>query len=71
MESKQVPVQVGDELELEIVANGREGDGIAKVDGFTVIVMKKGLQFGDTVKSKITSLGHKFAFAEPVNAEEE
>lgn len=56
------PIEVGDRLEVEITDTGSEGDGIAKVEGFTVFV--GGADEGETVEVKITDLKPKFAFAE-------
>ncbi|WP_101295161.1 23S rRNA (uridine(2552)-2'-O)-methyltransferase [Halegenticoccus soli] len=58
------PVSAGDELEVEITATGREGDGIAKVEGFTVFVSDAAE--GDTVTVRVTDVKPRFAFAEPV-----
>jgi len=58
------PVQVGDELEVEIVDVGSEGDGIAKVEEFTVFV--PGTETGETVEIRITDIKPQFAFAERV-----
>ncbi|MFC7204914.1 23S rRNA (uridine(2552)-2'-O)-methyltransferase [Haloferax namakaokahaiae] len=56
------PVRSGDELEVEIIDVGSEGDGIAKVEDFTVFV--SGTEAGETVRVKITDVKPKFAFAE-------
>lgn len=58
------PVSVGDVREVEIVAMGSGGDGIAKVNGFVVFV--PGTKVGDDVKIKVTKVLKKFAFAEVV-----
>ncbi|MBI5145747.1 MAG: TRAM domain-containing protein [Thaumarchaeota archaeon] len=42
----------------------RQGDGIAKVDGFVIFV--KGGQPGQDAKIKITQVGRRFAIAEMV-----
>ncbi|WP_253738607.1 23S rRNA (uridine(2552)-2'-O)-methyltransferase [Halohasta salina] len=59
------PVATGDELEVEIVDVGDEGDGIAKVDDFTVFV--SGAETGDSVTVRITDVKPQFAFAERVD----
>jgi len=59
------PVKAGDELEVDIVDVGEEGDGIAKVDEFTVFV--SGTETGDTVTVEITDVKPQFAFAERVD----
>ncbi|SEO56826.1 23S rRNA (uridine2552-2'-O)-methyltransferase [Halogranum amylolyticum] len=61
------PVRKGDELEVEVVDVGSEGDGIAKVEEFTVFV--SGAEAGDVVTVQITDVKPRFAFAERVDAE--
>jgi 23S rRNA (uridine2552-2'-O)-methyltransferase len=56
------PVAVGEELTVEVTDVGSEGDGIAKVDGFTVFV--DGAEAGDTVDVAVTDVKPNFAFAE-------
>ncbi len=58
------PVAAGDELEVDIVDTGSEGDGIARVEGFTVFV--SGASEGETVRVRISDVKPKFAFADPV-----
>lgn len=58
------PVTRGDVLTVTIVDTGREGDGIAKVDGFTVFVPDS--QPGETVEIEITDVKPRFGFAERV-----
>ena len=58
------PVRVGDELTVEIVDEGEEGDGIAKVDGFTLFV--DGAEAGDELRVEVTDVKPRFGFAEPV-----
>ncbi|SDL95619.1 23S rRNA (uridine2552-2'-O)-methyltransferase [Halogranum gelatinilyticum] len=58
------PIRTGDELEVEIVDVGSEGDGIAKVEDFTVFV--SGTETGDVVTVEITDVKPRFAFAERV-----
>ncbi|MGM0590824.1 MAG: SAM-dependent methyltransferase [Halobacteriota archaeon] len=58
------PVAVGQELSVEITDTGREGDGIARVDGFTLFV--SGVEEGDTVDVRVTDLKPRFGFADPV-----
>ncbi|QLG60990.1 23S rRNA (uridine(2552)-2'-O)-methyltransferase [Halorarum salinum] len=57
-----VPVTAGEEVELEIVDVGDEGDGIARIDGFTVFV--SGAEEGETVRVRIGDVKPRFAFAE-------
>ena len=56
------PVASGDELDVEIVDVGSEGDGIAKVEEFTVFVPET--ETGETVRVEITDVKPQFAFAE-------
>lgn len=58
------PVEEGKEYELEITEISRQGDGIARVQGFVVFV--KGGQKGQKVKVNIKSVGQRFAIGEPV-----
>ena len=59
------PVRVGDELEVEIDELGDEGDGIARVEGFTLFV--PGTEPGETVDVRVTDLKTRFGFAERVD----
>ncbi|AFK17919.1 TRAM domain-containing protein [Haloferax mediterranei ATCC 33500] len=59
------PVRTGDELEVEIIDVGSEGDGIAKVEDFTVFVSDT--ETGDTPTVRITDVKPRFAFAERVD----
>jgi 23S rRNA (uridine2552-2'-O)-methyltransferase len=56
------PVAAGDELVVEISDEGREGDGIARVDGFTVFVPDTTV--GEEVEIRIDEVKPRFAFAE-------
>ena len=58
------PVSVGEVREVKIVAMGKGGDGIAKVNGFVVFV--PGTNTNDVVKVKVTKVLKQFAFAEVV-----
>ena len=57
------PVRAGDVVEVAIEDIGEEGDGIAKVDGFTVFV--SGVEKGETVTVRIDDVKPRFAFAQP------
>jgi 23S rRNA (uridine2552-2'-O)-methyltransferase len=59
------PVRSGDELEVEIVDTGSEGDGIARVEGFTIFV--PGGEEGETVSIEIDDVKPQFAFANRVD----
>ena len=56
------PVATGDRLEVDIVDEGDEGDGIAKVDGYTLFV--PGADAGETVEVRVTDVKPRFGFAE-------
>ncbi|EMA53087.1 23S rRNA (uridine(2552)-2'-O)-methyltransferase [Halococcus thailandensis] len=59
------PVEVGDELTVEITATGEEGDGIAKIDEYTVFVPDA--EKGDRVQVRIADVKPRFGFAERVD----
>lgn len=56
------PVEAGDRLTVEIEGRGSEGDGIAKVEGFTVFVPDA--EEGERVEVEIEDVKPNFAFAE-------
>jgi 23S rRNA (uridine2552-2'-O)-methyltransferase len=58
------PVRAGDELVVEVVDEGSEGDGVAKVEGFTLFV--EGTEAGETVTVEVTEVKPRFGFAERV-----
>jgi len=58
------PVTEGDELTVEITDEGREGDGIARVEGFTVFVPDT--EVGEDVDVRIEDVKPRFAFAERI-----
>ena len=58
------PVREGDIVEVTIDDIGEEGDGIAKVENFTVFV--SGVEAGETVEVRIDDVKPRYAFAEPV-----
>ena len=59
------PVGAGDRVEVDIVDVGDEGDGIAKVDGYTLFV--PGADAGETVEVRVTDVKPRFGFAELVD----
>lgn len=59
------PVEEGEVRTVEIEDEGSEGDGIAKVDGFTVFV--SGADIGETVEIEIEDVKPNFAFASRVD----
>ena len=58
------PVNEGEEYDVKIEDMGRDGDGIAKIEGFIVFV--SGAKKDDEVKIRINSVRRNFAFAEVV-----
>ncbi len=56
------PVEEGDTLEVEIVNEGDEGDGVAKVEGYTLFVADA--DEGETVEVEVTDVKPNFGFAE-------
>jgi len=63
---RMAPVNVGDELDVEIESVGEKGDGIAKKEGFVIFV--PGTQKGDKVRIKVTKVFRKVGFGEIVGA---
>jgi len=55
------PVEVGKEYDVEVTEISRQGDGIARVQGF-VIFVKNG-KAGQRVKVKVTEVADRFAKA--------
>jgi len=58
------PVSKGEELDATIVDVGSEGDGIIKVDGYTLFV--PGVDSGDSVRVRVTDLKSNVGFAEVI-----
>ena len=59
------PVRPGEQVDVEIVDVGEEGDGIARVDGFTVFV--SGAEEGEQVRVEVSDVKPRFGFAEVVD----
>jgi 23S rRNA (uridine2552-2'-O)-methyltransferase len=57
------PVREGDVVEVTIEDIGEEGDGIAKVEEFTVFVSD--VEDGETLAVRIDDVKQRYAFAEP------
>lgn len=55
------PVREGDQLTVEIVDEGSEGDGVAKVDEYTLFVRDS--EEGEEVEIEITDVKPRFGFA--------
>jgi len=58
------PVREGEEIEVEIEDVGTEGDGVAKVEGFTLFV--PGTEQGDRLTVRVEQVKERFGFAEPL-----
>ena len=58
------PLNVGETYDVTIEDVGREGDGIARIEGFVVFVPNT--KKGDSVKIRITKVSRRVAFAEIV-----
>jgi predicted RNA-binding protein with TRAM domain len=58
------PVTVGAEYDAKIEDTAREGDGIARIEGFVIFV--PGTQIGDQVKIQIDRVMRRFAIAHKV-----
>lgn len=59
---KQCPVELGDELEVNIIDLSPSGDGVSIIRGYTIIVPKAKPR--DCVQIKITQVGAKTAIGE-------
>jgi len=59
------PVSVGETYDVRIEGVGREGDGIARIEGFVVFVPNT--RKGESVRIRITKVSRRVAFAEVVH----
>jgi predicted RNA-binding protein with TRAM domain len=59
------PVEVGKEYEVDITEISRQGDGIARVQGFVVFI--KNGKAGQKVRAKVEQVGNRFATATVVS----
>jgi predicted RNA-binding protein with TRAM domain len=62
VETSKPPIEVGKEYEVDITEISRQGDGIARIQGF-VIFVKWGGKVGKKVKIRAMEVGSKFAIA--------
>ncbi len=62
------PVKEGQTYDVEILSIGEKGDGIAKVEGFVIVV--PGTKKGDKIKVKVNAVRGKVSFGEVVGASE-
>jgi predicted RNA-binding protein with TRAM domain len=60
-ESRSVPVEEGEVYDVTIQYIARQGDGIARIEGFVVFVPNTSV--GDEVQIKVERVLPKFAFA--------
>jgi 23S rRNA (uridine2552-2'-O)-methyltransferase len=60
------PVAEGETVVVDVVDVGSEGDGVAKLDGYTLFVPETAA--GDRVRVRVTDLKPRFGFAEVVEA---
>ena len=58
------PVESGKEYDVQITEISRQGDGIARIQGFVIFV--KGGRVGEKTKIRVTNVGQRFANAEKV-----
>ena len=58
------PINVGETYDAKIEDVGREGDGIARIEGFVCFVPNT--KKGDEVKIRVTKVSRRVAFAEVV-----
>jgi predicted RNA-binding protein with TRAM domain len=58
------PVQEGNTYTVKIESTGREGDGIAKIDGFVIFV--PGANVGEELEVKINKVTRRVGFAEKI-----
>ena len=56
-----IPIKKNDELDVEIIDYGVDGEGIAKINGYTIFVM--GALKNEKVKVHITKVQKDYAFA--------
>jgi predicted RNA-binding protein with TRAM domain len=61
-QEKVAPVKVGESYDVSIDDVAKEGDGIARVEGFVIFVPQT--KVGDKVKIKVNKVMRKFAIAE-------
>ena len=67
-QQRSPPVKEGEVYEVKIESLGREGDGIAKVENFVVIVPNT--QVDDTVQIRITKVSRRVAFGDVIETSE-
>ncbi len=63
------PVKEGNTYTVKVESTGREGDGIAKIDGFVIFI--PGAKIGEEIDVKINKVTRRVGFAEIVGQETE
>lgn len=63
--SQQKSVEEGETYEVTIEDKGKEGDGVAKIDGLVTFVPNTDV--GDEVKVRIKKVSRNVAFAEKID----
>ncbi len=63
-QERNAPVIVGETYDVSITDIAKEGDGIARIEGFVIFV--PATKVGDNVKIKVNKVMRKFAIAEKV-----
>ncbi|MCE8424419.1 MAG: TRAM domain-containing protein [Candidatus Methanoperedens sp.] len=63
-QEKSAPVKAGETYDVQIDSLAKQGDGIAKVEGFVIFVPQT--KVGDKVRIKVNKVLRKFAFGEKV-----
>ncbi len=63
-QERVAPVKVGETYDVSIDDIAKEGDGIARIEGFVIFV--PATKVGDKVKIKVNKVMRKFAIAEKV-----
>lgn len=63
-QEKSAPVVAGETYDVTIDDIAKQGDGIARVEGFVIFVPQT--KVGDKVKIKVNKVMRKFAFGEKV-----
>jgi predicted RNA-binding protein with TRAM domain len=58
------PVDMGKEYDVQISEISRQGDGIARIQGFVIFV--KGAKVGEKTKIRVTNVGTRFATSKKV-----
>ncbi|MGI0018932.1 MAG: TRAM domain-containing protein [Nitrososphaera sp.] len=59
------PVETGKEYDVQIAEISRQGDGIARIQGFVIFV--KGGKVGQKAKIRVNNVGERFATADVVS----